>query len=1141
MTTQLLGGVVGGVIGYFVGGPTGASYGFAIGSAVGSVLATPDTPSNQQPITDLRLTGTDYGDPIPWAAGTVAVPGAIAWLSPQRVIDTVGDSGGKGGPSTPQTSSRSYQIDILLTLACVQAIGVSRIWADGELIYTARTGDPAASLSASAISDHWQRMTFYDGDASQLPDPDYEAALGVGNAPAYRGRSTVFIKSWDMGSFPRLPSFKFELVVDGELGGVPEPRTEDDAESLQTALNQVAGIDPQTGWVWQGGTQGNINVMSDVQQTAIASFTGYAGSPGEPHSIAFVPSLNEVWVMVRPFPVPSRDPLFYIFDSGEVDANGNMVVAPTFKETQQIAQDVIEAQGFDQNVCLYDNAAGLIVTAGAQSSSGALQMCWIDPAQRLMVNSWNAGVGVGYPFAMSGNDNIFCVRGHSEPTLSDNTAIVSPLIKVFAYSYKLSTNVGASAYDEARERFFLPYGDSADYYMIYAQTGAITLETLPVAGDADTVPPVSGRLNGAVTYIDALDAFAFGAKVFGASGTTIYLIDADTRAAIKTFTYETASDSMIGVFLDPSDTGRRYILGFDAETPSHLKRFYYHANTITSVSPTVEEVQRRINVRAGMDSSQFDVSPLSAISRDVRGLLWGEVSNARAITAVLTAAYYYEPVLSGSVVKFVPRGGSTAATIPYDHLGAAEQPNANASPLDLRRMSDIELPAQIALTYVNGDFNYQSGTEYSDRLTSVLSDTVQSANLPGLVLSPAEAKGVANTIALDSQASMMTTKFALLADYMALEPTDPVIVTAKDGSLLRMRLVAASDQFPFTEYEAVLDDVSVLQETGITTADYTSASTVAGPVTSVIELMDVPMLRDVDDDPGFYFAARGSSATNWPGAGLLQSADDVNFAQISLTDSAAVMGTLTTAMDGWAGGRVIDEVTPPVRVNVGNGTLASTTRAALLADKSVNAALIDDDHLLQFLRADLVSAGVYDLSGFLHADHGMPSVAAGHAAGARFVTLSTTTTRRVAMSASTLGALRYYKGVTLGRSGAGVASEAFTNFGAGLKPLAPFALRAERDAAGAITFTWQRRTRYGARWVGPLPISVPLHEASEAYELDIINTGTVVRTISSTTNAAAYSDADQVTDFGAVQNPVEVVLRQMSDAVGPGYELEGLL
>jgi hypothetical protein len=88
--------------------------------------------------------------------------------------------------------------------------------------------------------------------------------------------------------------------------------------------------------------------------------------------------------------------------------------------------------------------------------------------------------------------------------------------------------------------------------------------------------------------------------------------------------------------------------------------------------------------------------------------------------------------------------------------------------------------------------------------------------------------------------------------------------------------------------------------------------------------------------------------------------------------------------------------------------------------------------------------------------------------------------------------------------------------------------------SGDWGFTWTRRSRVGGAWTSGT--SVPLGEASEAYELDILNgLGAVVRTISVTSPTATYSAADQTSDFGSPQTSLDVVLYQISATVDRGF------
>ncbi len=125
---------------------------------------------------------------------------------------------------------------------------------------------------------------------------------------------------------------------------------------------------------------------------------------------------------------------------------------------------------------------------------------------------------------------------------------------------------------------------------------------------------------------------------------------------------------------------------------------------------------------------------------------------------------------------------------------------------------------------------------------------------------------------------------------------------------------------------------------------------------------------------------------------------------------------------------------------------------------------------------------------------------------------------RVPQPPTDQGAVRYYKGVTVGKSTDSVAGTSITEQEVGLMPLSPWDVRIARDTSGKATISWQRRTRMATRLTGPSAPIFPLGEESEAYSIDVFtdNTyGTVARTLSSSTPSVAYAASLQTTDFGS--------------------------
>lgn len=551
----------------------------------------------------------------------------------------------------------------------------------------------------------------------------------------------------------------------------------------------------------------------------------------------------------------------------------------------------------------------------------------------------------------------------------------------------------------------------------------------------------------------------------------------------------------------------------------------------------VDELVTRICERAGLAAAQFDVTALTSITRTERGLADASGGPSRALLEAVAAKFFFECVCTDKLY-FIPRGGASVASIPYAALGASRSDFVD--PLPLRIANDIEQPAMTAVSYANVDMDYNSDTQVSDRMISAIPNSVRAVQIPS-TMTASEAKAVADVMMLDLIVAGTSTRLALLGEYARLIPTDPVTVTDADNNTLRLRLVKLTDSFPLLEYDAVLDDVSALTSQGVTSDDYVTDTAVAPPADTVLELLDIPIMRDEDNDSGFYAAAAGS-ATPWGGAFIYRSVDDVTFSVIGTIDEAGVLGTCNTTLGDWTGKYVFDEKNS-VTVNVGSNVLASVTYATIIADTTVNAAMIGSE-MIQFRTATLVTPGIYTLTGLLRGLRGTDWAMIDHVAAERFVLLRGAGMRRMAMQTADISALRYYKGVSAGRTEASATSETFTNNAVGLKPFAPVYARASRDGSNNLTGTFARRTRLSTRLLSSAGSSTPLGESSESYEIDVYADGTfttVVRTITSTTETFTYSAANQTGDGFTPGDPIPLRIYQLSAVVGRGYPLEATL
>jgi len=195
--------------------------------------------------------------------------------------------------------------------------------------------------------------------------------------------------------------------------------------------------------------------------------------------------------------------------------------------------------------------------------------------------------------------------------------------------------------------------------------------------------------------------------------------------------------------------------------------------------------------------------------------------------------------------------------------------------------------------------------------------------------------------------------------------------------------------------------------------------------------------------------------------------------------------------------------------------------------------------VVQFTEADLVDVNTYVLSGLLRGQGGTEkAMAETLGAGARFVLLNEAV-QQIGLSSAERGlAIQWRYGP--GRYGIDhetYKTELRTFNGVGLRPFSPVHVKGTRNEAGDIALSWIRRTRVeGDSWVG---LDVPLGEEIEAYEIDILEEGSVKRTLAASTISTIYSSADQVTDFGSnTFSTLDLRISQLSQAFGRGSSRE---
>lgn len=1082
-------GLILGAIGASIGGPTG----WMIGSFIGNALFPPSLPDQNiegPRLNDLRVQVSTYGQMIPIVWGTNRLAGNVIWARPieERVTTTSQEAGGKGGGGqTVNQTTYSYYADFAVGLCEGPIIGVRRIWANGELIFNAGAGAASADIAASTLNA--QAIRVYTGSEVQGQDPLIVAYEGAANTPAYRGHAYVVVDDMHLGPFGnRFPNLEFEVVTSGSIAdlGIPTVAT------LGASDGSTARVLGANGNVYAGPmtTGGNANRWN--------LYSGTKASTYPPPSYTYIPA--------------------GVTPAGDAIATGSFA-------------GVLAVLHEDGGVTRYTGGA-------ANMGSGGALGILAEPDNDIW---WCRGDS-------SASTTLFrVVVDHENLTLTDTAlsgfytlALARNGVAIAGRCYVLATIVSGGqayiGYVSAQSLAFVPLVAITGFAgFLVASTGTLWFGPNNNTGDRDEIHQYSadGTLLQTVILPTVASAgweifedptgliWAVGLTGFGANKRA-YCIQPSTGSLLFT------SQDFVGTPLGFTSDNRFVV--WDTVTGNFVLKEIERLPRLTSTTVQLSTVVSAIAQRAGVAAGDLDVA---ALTDSVDGYKLSRPSAARSAIEPLATAYAFDLVESDLKIKAVKRGGSIAAVIAEDDL-AAHVDEETPPPLDGVRALETELPRTVRVIYADVDAAYEQGTQEAPRRTgrSQQIATIEVA----IAMTAAKAKQLATRLLYSRHAQRVSQRWATTRKYAHLEPTD--LVQLVRGNLVFTVFIERKDESRgLIQWQGVTEDVAAYTQAGSGAAAPAVSQSVSAVVPTSLRLLDIPILRDTDDEAGFYAAACGVTDA-WAGAELWKSID--GGASYGRSDTAflvaSVIGSAITAMPTFLGGNVIDEYSR-VDVQVSGGALSSVTADQMFA--GANAMYLGGE-IIAFRDATLLSTGKYRLSGLLRGRRGTEQYMGTHAIGDVCVLLSAGTMKRVLAATSEIGAARRYKAPAFGQALAQAAEQEFTNTAVGLKPLSPVQLVGGRNAAGDVIGKWTRRTRVGGEWRDY--VDAQLGEASELYEVEVWNSTytTLKRTVTGLTSSTfTYTSAQQTTDFGSNQATVYVRVFQISAVVGRGFALQG--
>ena len=520
--------------------------------------------------------------------------------------------------------------------------------------------------------------------------------------------------------------------------------------------------------------------------------------------------------------------------------------------------------------------------------------------------------------------------------------------------------------------------------------------------------------------------------------------------------------------------------------------------------------------------ADFDVS---GVTGDLTGFVRAEQASARALLEPLMEAFQIDALEANGRLTFRSR---LKSALPATELAVlAERPDEALFEESRGHISDLS--GEAILDHFDEAQAHIRVTTRSRRMAAN-TDRVLRMALPAVLHAGAAAASV-ETALRDQHAGQRRVSFRLPPTALGFAPGD--VVRLADGPAGRFLITSITDGL-----------VREVEARGIAAGN--SAAPVSqgggrpvngpGPADAFapqIIFLDLPILGS---GPAQDFARIAAYARPWRSMAVSSSDGSEGYRSRLRLDRPAGIGWLTAPLAAGVVGRF--DALQAVMLELPSGGFASADSLSVLngANRIAARAANGGWEVIGFRTASEIAPKRWRLTGLLRGLHGTEdAMASGHAANGQVVVLDDAV-QPIGLDAEEAGRPFNWIIDAFGVSDGQAGPFAFAGGERALTPLSPVHLRARRGADGIARFSWIRRGRIDSdNW---LAAEIPLDEPGEAYRIEILSGGAVVRTAETVAPEYSYPAPEELADFGAPQAVLSIRVRQLGRAVPLGLPAE---
>lgn len=1098
-------------------------------------------PAEGPRIKDLKVSGSTYGAPIPWAFGHVRVGGNLIWSKPIR--ERKKKKSGKGGSYNEYT----YFCTFAMGLCKGPVSQIRKIWADSKLIYDI-TGE------SGAVNNSKYRIRFYNGAEDQMPDSLMIADRGEGNTPAFRGLAYIMFDDMPLADFGnRIPQFAVEVFVGvGTSSALANPITIDGTTPIEDDfVARESYADWDRGYIYNhypdelrrvsisSGEQDRVvgttafgfpetNTSYDNQRLSRLLCVGRDGAPFVTH--------GGDWAML---PIDRLDPYSYRCAAtfGTVEAGGAANTETGFVNTRAAA--VAQASDGTEFLLALGEAGqvGVLRTSDLTyklgrdlALTGALSGDDFYPIGRDAVNT-------GFPtfYVLWGRSGAFKLSRIGDGTQIDLYNL--PATGVYGIVWDSGAPGVVMMWRDATGSFISKWSEDTGQeiwrtpingapvdlvghtrilnsefswvyngavYLIDTSTGAFLDRSVdPVDGSIDDNPVVG--MPDWPQYIANYPIINTTWVLFGhavadniisyaqyywyhtgqADGQTLPMITVATGQGIPLpAPYTTYTpDAMI------YDSTRGLIIGLgDVSLLIHTGS----AGTGTTVGAAVERLLRE----GGLTSQDFDLTAIYAIN--MRGYGWASGTNIKELIEQLRRLYLFDLVERDGRIVAVMRGdgsdgnGQSVATIPQNILGSSSEDVSDF--WRETRTQEAELPERVTLNFMNWDADFETSMSSTKRITNpypTMFSRQQIALEMNVVMTPGEAKKQVNRILYSQWAERNKHETTLPWACLDLDPGDLITVNMNDGRSYfdRMHRTEMGADYSIQLEAYSQDNTAYIWDDLNADGGSHTPPTIQVPKPSTPLVLNTPLLRDADDTGGsfsrYYIGVGNGAPGAFMGATLMKSFNNTDYDSMFSETSDVEWGTSANALASPRQGYYALDWTSRLTIYpaVSWFELEPITNDELW--RGLNLCVIGDE-VIQFRDCEQNGDGSWTLWNLLRGRRGTQYACDSHTIGEKFIFLNAETINLAGDTLDSRGQARFFKSVSSGQSIIDAAPIQINYEPRDLMPYAVNEVQRSFEVNGDVTIDWKRRTRIGGNLQDGTG-EVPLGEATERYEVYILS------------------------------------------------------